>query len=81
MLCARAEKTEWAHAPGGRSLCVGSGKLTSSTLGRTRQCSNKLDIALAAPSVLWGNAPMCLERRGNKKGVLLLQHSPNQVRE
>jgi hypothetical protein len=34
MLCARAEKTEWAHAPGGRSLCVGSGELTSSTLGR-----------------------------------------------
>ena len=34
MLCAWAEKTEWAHAPGGRSLCVGSGKLTSSTLGR-----------------------------------------------
>ena len=28
----------------------------------TRQCSNKLGIALAAPSALWGNAPMCLER-------------------
>ena len=33
----------------------------------TRQCSNKLDIALAAPSVLWGNAPMCLKRGCLKK--------------
>lgn len=30
----------------------------------TRQCSNKLDIALAAPSVLWGT-PQCAWSGGN----------------
>ena len=41
----------------------------------------RLHDARVERKALWGNAPMCLKRRGNKKGVLLQQHSPNQVRE
>ena len=43
--------------------------------------ADALAAARGDRKALWGNAPMCLERRGNKKGVLLQQHSPNQVRE
>ena len=45
--------------------------LTLSTSVTTRQNSRKLGFVLAAPSVLWGIAPMCLKRGGihNKTNI------------